>query len=427
MSDFGVRRLKIDAKWDKPVVSAAGGQAALMLRISAGSAPLPSIALRPAVNVAFALDCSGSMTGAKLDLAKRAAATAIGKLRPKDWAGLVAFDSSVHHVFPMTGASAANKRVMTDAVARIHANSATNLSGGWLEAADGLAGAMAHDHNKGRVRRTILLTDGQANNGITSPNELAMHASALRRRGISTTTLGIGNDFDEVLLSSMAEEGGGNFQFIEHPNELPAFFEREMTEMLSVAAPALSLSLRVPPGARVELINPFPVDIAGGRTIISLGDLAANDEITLIFLVDLPPAPIGAEHTGYVNARWFNHGGMANVNQKQALAGLRWTSPAEAEARPADPEVLERAALQRVHVEQREAMRLDREGRHGESRERLSHARDLLSAAPASPRVRELHAEVNELADADAAIPFTESTRKRSTSDAFRRSRKSER
>lgn len=427
MSDFGANRLSIDAKWDRPVVSEMGGQAWLLLRINAGHASLPPVELRSAINVAFALDCSGSMTGEKLTLAKRAAAAALDQLRAKDWAGMIAFDSNVHRIFPMTGATMPEKIRMKRAIARIQANSATNLSGGWLEAANELAQAMTHDRNKGRVRRTILLTDGQANHGITSPYELAMHAGALRRRGISTTTLGIGGDFDEVLLSAMAEAGGGNFQFIEHPNELPAFFEREMTEMLSVAAPSLSLSLHVPPGARVELVNPFPIEEINGRTIVSLGDLAASDEIVLIFRVDLPPAPSGVEHMGYVNARWFNAAIATNVNQKVILESLRWVSRAEAERHPADPEVVERAAVQRAHVEQREAMRLDREGRHGESRERLSHARDVLAAAPASASVRALHAEVDQLASMDVDLAFDESTRKRTTSDAFRRSRRSER
>ena len=427
MSGFGSRRLSIEGKWDRPVVPTTGGQLALLLRITAGSEPLPPVSLRSAVNVAFALDCSGSMTGAKLALAKTAAATAIDRLRAKDWAGLVAFDSNVHRVFPMTAAAPSKKQAMRAAIARIEANSATNLSGGWLEAADLLAQAMTHDHNRGRVRRTMLLTDGQANHGITMPHELAMHASALRRRGISTTTLGIGNDFDEVLLSAMAEAGGGNFQFIEHPNELPAFFEREMAEMLSVAAPSLSLALHFPPGARVELINPFPIEETGGRTIVSLGDLAAGDEIALIFLVDLPPAPIGVEHTGSVNARWFNQTSMADINQKQDLAGLRWASPRDAEASPADPDVTERAAVQRAHSAQREAMRLDREGRRGESRQRLHDASALLAAAPASALVRGLHAEVNDLASVSEEIAFDETTRKRTTSDAFRRSRKTDR
>ena len=426
MGDFGSNHLSLVATWDRPVVSTTGGRAMLLLRITAGSAPLPPVALRPAINVAFALDCSGSMTGPKLALAKQAAATAVDRLRAKDRVAVIAFDSDVHRVFPLREATGSHKRALTEAIGRIESNSATNLSGGWLEAANELAQAMTADPNKGRVRRTVLLTDGQANHGITLPHELAMHASALRRRGISTTTLGIGDDFDETLLSSMAEAGGGNFQFIEHPHELPAFFDRETTEMLSVAAPSLSLSLHLPPGARVELINPFPIEETNGRLIVSLGDLAATDEIALIFLVDLPPAPIGAEHTGSVNARWFNYATWTTANQRQPLDGLRWVARDEVEARPADPEVRERAAMQRAHVEQRDAMRLDREGRHGESRQRLVHARDLLAAAPASAQVRALHAQVHGLAEVSAEIAFDEPTRKRSTADAFRRSRKSE-
>ena len=58
------------------------------------------------------------------------------------------------------------------------------------------------------------MTDGLANNGMTDPDELARHAAELRARGVSATTFGIGADFDEVLLQSLADAGGGHFYFI---------------------------------------------------------------------------------------------------------------------------------------------------------------------------------------------------------------------
>ena len=420
------RPLSIEAIWDKPLVPETGGQAALLVRISGNREALPPLGQRAAVNVAFALDRSGSMTGEKLELAKRAAMTAVERLRPKDRAALVSFDSHVYPGFPLMEMTPGNKRAIKAAIMQIQAGSATNLSGGWLEAANQLAQAMQQDHNRGRVRRVLLLTDGLANNGIVSPHELAIHASALRQRGISTTTLGLGADFDELLLTAMAEAGGGNFQFIEHPAQLPAFFDRELEEMLSVAAPGLSLALHFPAGARVELVNPFPVEQSNGRWLVSIGDLAAGDDVSLVFLVDLPAGRVGSEQGGYVNARWFNRETMTNANHRRDFPALRWTTRAEAERQAVDPMVAEQAALQRVYVEQREAMKLDREGRRAESRQRLHQAADLLAAAPPSPRVAELHDAVFALSEVDASRAYAEEVRKQVHSDAFRRSRKKE-
>ena len=61
------------------------------------------------------------------------------------------------------------------------------------------------------VNRTLLLTDGLANVGITDVAELTHHASELRARGVSTSTFGVGNDFNEELLQGMAQAGGGHF------------------------------------------------------------------------------------------------------------------------------------------------------------------------------------------------------------------------
>lgn len=418
----GSNHVAIETLWDKPLVPETGGQATLLVRLTANPAALPPLALRSAVNVAFALDCSGSMSGEKIKLAKQAAMTAVERLREKDWAALVAFDTDVHRLFPLAPMTREGKKALKAAIARLEATSSTNLSGGWLEASQELARAMAGDVNKGRVRRTMLLTDGQANAGIVNPYELAVHASALRQRGIGTTTIGLGAGFDELLLTSMAEAGGGNFQFIEHPSQMPAFFDRELEEMLSVVAPALSLSLRFPPGAQVDLVNPFPVDRADGRFIVSIGDLAATSETSLIFMVDLPPAPNGAAHEGSVNARWFDRATMANANRRQEIEPLRWVPRAEAEASRTDPIVAEHAAVQRVYVEEREAMRLDREGRRLESRQRLGEASKLLAAAPSSARVNALRQEVACLQEVD--VNYDEMTLKRVQSDAFRRARK---
>ena len=78
------------------------------------------------------------------------------------------------------------------------------------------------------VSRTLLLTDGLANVGVTDRFELETHAAELRRRGVATSTFGVGHDFDEALLEAMATAGGGNFYYIEDARQIADFMTSEL-------------------------------------------------------------------------------------------------------------------------------------------------------------------------------------------------------
>ena len=161
----------------------------------------------------------------------------------------------------------------------------TYLSGGWIAGCHQLAEATPADAAATRIRRVILLTDGLANVGILDPGVLAQHAGELRRRGIATTTVGVGQDFDEGLLSAMAEAGGGNFQYVSGPEGLRAFFAHELQELFSVAATGLAITLVLPTGVDAELVSAFPVELRGNALEVAIGDLPAGDEIDLVFTV----------------------------------------------------------------------------------------------------------------------------------------------
>ena len=99
------------------------------------------------------------------------------------------------------------------------------------------------------VNRTLLLTDGLANIGITDPAELERHASELRQRGVATSTFGVGADFDERLLQAMADAGGGHFYFIESAAQIRDHMTSEVGESLDVVARGVELPDRRRPRA----------------------------------------------------------------------------------------------------------------------------------------------------------------------------------
>jgi Ca-activated chloride channel family protein len=381
--------VQLTAHWERPVVAATGGQATLLLRLT--TAARPSSNPRAPLDVAFVLDRSGSMAGDKLDLAKQAVHVAAGFLREEDRAALVTFDHEVAVVHDAQPATPRSKTALRLALPGIDAGGSTDLGAGWLTGCREISdnGSMTLDGPpQARVRRVLVLTDGHANVGITDPTELTHHAHQLRQRGIGTTTLGIGVDFDEALLSGMAEAGGGNFQFIARPDQLRSFFERELQELLNVAAIGLTLNVTSPPGVRFDLVNAFPATRQGKALTISVGDLPAGETLDLIFEVRTTAGAIGDTRHLTIAAAWSDPTSDTKRSDTLDSPALTFAAPATI-AVPADPMVSEIAALLRATLERRAALALDRAGDHRGSRQRMREAAAMLASAPQTDRVRE--------------------------------------
>jgi len=378
----------IEARWLKPVV-APEGETTLLVRISA---PEQADAMRRApLDVAFVLDRSGSMLGGKLDLAKEGISLAITRLRDADRAALVMYDDAVDVVQPLAPTTPRLKASLRLALHGIDPGGSTYLSGGWVAGCQALAEAKdipGHDGAASRIRRVILLTDGLANVGIVDPRELAEHAGALRRRGIATTTVGVGQNFDEGLLSAMAEAGGGNFQYVADPPGLREFFARELQELFSVAAMGFTVTLAMPPGLDAELISAFPVERRDGALDVAIGDLPAGDEIDLVFSMRIGHDAVGARWPLGVIASWTDPRADERQSVDVSLEALRRVGQHEADATPSDELVMEQAALHRAAAERRAGLDLDRAGRYAESRLRMARAREVLQAAPMTDAVR---------------------------------------
>ena len=384
--------LDITATWERPLAPAAGGEATLLIRIAAVARP--DAGRRAPVDVAFVLDRSGSMAGPKLDLVKRAVDQAAAHLGDADRAALVVYDHAVTVLHPLAPATPRAKVALRLALHGVDAGGSTDLGGGWLTgcrqlsegpppiAGDGADGAT-------RIRRALLLTDGLANVGITDPAELTTHAHELRKRGIGTTTLGVGLDFDEALLSGLAEAGGGNFQFVAEPGQLRAFFERELRELLTVAAADLTLTLTLPAGIGADLVNAFPSERRGNRLEIAAGDLPVGDELDMVLGMRVPPGAVGTVHRLRLAATWSDPAADSRRTIELDPEPLTLADEATIDGVPPDPLVAERAALQRAATERRAALALDRAGRHAESRAGMQRAVAYLQAAPMTASIQD--------------------------------------
>jgi Ca-activated chloride channel family protein len=201
-------------------------QVYLLARIQAD--PPPDTGDRHPLNLSLVLDRSGSMQGAKLEYIQQAAQFLVQRLGATDRLSIVSYNDYVAVEVPAQ--PVIEKDRINEVIGKLFASGMTNLSGGWLQGCQ----SVAENAAEGQVNRAAAL-DGLANRGVTDLRQLEAMARQKRAEGITTTTMGVGLDFNEDLLTRMAKEGGGAFYFIDNPDQAPAIFER-VKGLLNVSA-----------------------------------------------------------------------------------------------------------------------------------------------------------------------------------------------
>jgi len=381
---------------------------------------LSADAERPALNISLVLDRSGSMSGDKLKYVQQAAKHALTRLTARDLVSIVTYDHNVSVVAEAQPVTDPARRALNRIIDGLRVGGRTNLSGGWLTGCDQIAAFQAE--RPGDINRALLLTDGLANEGITDQEELTYHASQLRERGISTTTFGVGHDFNEFLLQGMADAGGGHFYFIESPRQIPNYFKGELGELAETAAREAVLTLALPAGAEASLINDVRCEGKAGRLQVFLDDLYADDRRRLYVQLDLPAGKV--DETLSIEAG-VTYDDVASGESRQITAEALVFTVADAvrcDAQPVDEEVLAEAARVRAEKAKLDALRLDREGRRKEAQQTLHLAAQMAAAmAPtAAPEVAQGLADMEERLEADT---MDEAERKSVTYAAYRAQR----
>ncbi len=207
---------------------------------------------RPDLNLSLVLDRSGSMEGEKMIRAREAAKFCVDQMLATDRLSVVTFDDRIEVLFPSEPVT--NKQAMKDLISRVTARSSTALHEAWVR-----GGLTVSEHMLDQgINRVVLITDGLANVGVTNTDEIVTQAMGLFQRGVSTSTIGIGADFNEDLLMPMAQSGGGNAWHVVEPDDMQHIFQIELEGLIAQFAHTVSLSLIPADGVRVvDVLNDF--------------------------------------------------------------------------------------------------------------------------------------------------------------------------
>jgi len=245
----------------------------------------PQTVNRPPLDLALALDASVSMRGERLEAARRAALEVASRLEDTDHLTLVSFQSNVHVHLDARPMTPTGRAVAENAICSIEAGGMTNLSGGWRTAGQLLLQAEPGTASR---KHCILLSDGRANRGETSPEALAHQARNLLDAGVTTTAVGIGDGYSSRQLAVIAEQGGGRLHEAELGAEIGEVLCGELVELADLAAERMQLELVLPAGVTAEELSGAPCEQLGQRLRCTLGSLRAGDVRRVVLRLALP-------------------------------------------------------------------------------------------------------------------------------------------
>ena len=183
------------------------------------------------LNLAVVIDHSGSMAGAKIEKTKQAAMQLIDQLTPQDNLALVEFDDTVDVLF--RSQHVLDREALKAQVQRIEPGGSTALYAGVETGGKEL---LKIESRTDRINRVILLSDGLANVGPSSTSDLKALGCSLSRQGISVSTIGVGDDYNEDLMAGLAEASDANYYYVKDAEKLPEIFAKELGGLQAVTA-----------------------------------------------------------------------------------------------------------------------------------------------------------------------------------------------
>lgn len=379
--------------------------------------PMPEVHfVRPPLNIGLVLDRSGSMAGAKkMAYAREAASYAVQELLPTDRVSVTIFDNVVETIVP--NAPAADKPGIVKRIAGIQPRNATALHAGWKEGGNQVETNLIF----AGLNRVILLSDGLANEGMTDPNAIATEVKGLSARGVSTTTMGLGDDYNEDLMQAMGEAGDGNYYYIETPLQLADIFHTELKGLMATAGNKVSLGLEPQAGAVVvEVLNDLDRNVFGR---LVLPNLVIGMPISIVVRLKIP-ATAGMAEVCNFRLAWDDPKGAGRQSLYASLT-LPAVPSSAWDALAVDPVVSEQVAIQMAARAKKEAVVAFDQGDLAQSRGFLNRALSCMQAEPSSPEVRR---EMEEIAKIRANLEAGQHAqfRKEAREQAYRRKRGTE-
>jgi Ca-activated chloride channel homolog len=268
--------LKLSTAFSNDYFTTANRQGSFYTELKASELQNDNIKKAP-LNIAIVIDRSGSMSGEKINQAKASAKYIINQLSEDDYVSIVSYDNNV--TVNMNATKAFNKSAIKKAIDNITEGGNTNLCGGAIEGYN----QVRKNYNSQYINRVLLMSDGLANEGITNPQQIEkIVRNQMQENGITISTFGLGRDYNEDLMTAMAENGMGNYYFIDNANDIASIFQKELNGLMQVVAKNVILKITVPEYVNIEKVYGGKYEQTGRIVTVHLRDVFSNEKKAIL-------------------------------------------------------------------------------------------------------------------------------------------------
>jgi Ca-activated chloride channel family protein len=266
------------------VLLGADGTVGLRLTLEADDLAAGDRAEVRSVDMVIVLDRSGSMQGAKLEDARQAVLRLLSNLSARDRFALVTYSDGVQIASGLVNVTRDRRSQLVAAVNRVRAGGGTNLGAG-LQAGINLLSTSLRSDNAARV---ILISDGLANRGITDLKSLTNIAAAAVESEFAITTVGVGVEFNEQLMTAIADRGTGRYYYLENPSAFAEVFQQEFYNTRTASITGLKIQIPINNGITLSNAAGYPIEVRNGQAVFYPGSLRYGQKRNLYLTLKVP-------------------------------------------------------------------------------------------------------------------------------------------
>ena len=360
---------------------------------------------RPPMEVILVVDTSGSMAGSKIESARAAATTLVKSLRDGDIVALDAFSDEAHSLVPPTRLDMHTRQEMLREIARLVPKGSTNMFAGLNLAESQMAGAPSSH----AVRRVVMISDGIANVGPSSPAVLGSVAERGLRNRAQVTSFGVGTDYDERTLNALSVSSNGRLFHIGEPREMQNVLKNELALLDATVASDSFVEIMPAPGIQLLGADGLRTEMHDGAMRIPLGALHAGQHREALVRVRITdPSAFEQSHSlASVRLRFRDSGEGDLERVQEVVARTQLSSDDGAVARSVNSRTKAIVAIMDASKTQMEAAQRINDGKFDDADRELEKAQRTLTAqaaiVTAPVEKRRLEAAAGKVASARAS------------------------